>query len=524
MSIKAFTKPFCVGTINTVRKIFKTLTDMITSSVPILNGLKTEGGTFYTFSSTVNDFSYLFNDSNVRIAPSKFVALRLPDWQNTTNQRMYLDPTEVGQPLITDPNQVFPKILQNYTENLIQHSETSRTDNSLANYAEASFWKTLQKLGAMEMVDSGENVIEHGVTKRIYRERAKDANYEPIVKFVGDVNVMKHTKDKGNEYIEMFINLPTSKGAMETINFKRSDINFGSGLIPTGGGEDYSAGLESQYNANTDNASAIYDNSSTKQYEVGNDLSDCGIDFVDIYNDTSKHQKGDFEFNAIALYYDIYDKDDETLTRTNLYGIFVLEDFNTAIAGVGQLPKVMKYQPSVNVSGNGFSFGLNLKFSNSTNHVTSEISINDYSQVSMKLYMDVLNRVTTLTNTAEKLLEVIANQKLQLDKYLTIMMSQQDLLNAKSQLDENTKNIQLILTGNVNGASNSVRISNEELFKAFDNTVKKISEGGNFTINNIISKKSYLGDLIDVENNIIEYEDGTRYQWDGTLKTWVQIT
>lgn len=496
----------------------------IISSAPILSKLKTSGGTFYTLSSTVNDFSYLFSDSTVRIAPSKFVAMKLPKWQNTTTQRMYRDPNDVGQPSITDPNDVLPKILQDYTENLIQYSESTRTDNTLMNYAESAWWKTLRMLGAMNLVSDGTTVIENGVTKNVYKEEAASATYDPIIKFVGDVNLLNHVKSNGNEYIEMFVNIPTSQGKMETIKFKKGDITHPSGLIPNGGGTDYTSGLQTQYTANQHNAKAIYDNTTTKQYQVGTDVDDACVYFDDILGDTTRHKKGDFEFNAIALYYDIYDKNDATKKRTNLYGILFVEDFNNITAGVGELPLLKKYQPSANSAGNGFSFRMNLKFSNASNQVTSEVSVNDYSTVSMELYMDALRRLTIMTDKVETALEVANKVKTENDRLITTIMKQDEVLSAINQINTNKSDIQLIKSGDVLGSSSNVRISNEELFLAFDRVLKQLATTNtNITLQNIISHKSYLGKLIDTTNNIIEYADGTKYQWNTTTQTWVQI-
>lgn len=499
----------------------------VISSAPILGKMKTSGGTFYTLSSTVNDFSYLFSDSTVRIAPSKFVAMKLPDWQNTTGQKLYRDSNDVGNPTITDPNEVLPKILQNYTENLIQYSESTRTDNTLSNYAESAWWKTVRMLGGIGFQDASETFIENGTTKNLYTETEESDDYESVVKFVGDVNLLNHVKSNGNEYVEMFLNIPTSQGKMTGVKFKQCDVVHPLSLLPDGGGDIFTSGLESQYTNNTNNAKAIYDNDATLQYSVGTQIDDLVVHFDDILDDDndSRHLQGDFEFNAIALYYDIYDKDDETKLRTNLYGILFVEDYNNLTAGIGELPLLKKYQPSDNSAGNGFSFRMNLKFSDSSNQVTSEVSVNSFSTVSMELYMDALQRMSKMTDKLENMFEIVTAVKAQNDNLITTIMSQDTILDSIDQIEENKDNIQLVMTGNVNGASSGVRISNEELFIAFSNAISAVSNtNDNITIQNIISQKSYLGDLVDPEQNIIEFEDGNRYQWDTSTSMWNLIS
>lgn len=496
----------------------------VISSAPILSKLKVSGGTFYTLSSTVNDFSYLFSDSNIRIAPSKFVAMKLPSWKNTTGQRLFREPSDVGSPTITDPNEVLPKVIQNYTENLIQYSESLRTDNDLSNYAESAWWKTLKMLGGIGFENTSETIIEDGKTKTYYTETEESENYESIIKFVGDVNLLNHVKSKGNEYIEMFVNIPTNQGKMEGIKFKQNNIIHPVSLLPEGGGSDFTSGLEEQYNNGEFNSKAIYDNGVTNQYSVGTQIDDLGVDFEDILNDQTRHKKGDFEFNAIALYYDIFDKNDETTKRTNLYGILFVEDFNNLTAGIGEIPMFKKYQPSESSSGNGFSFRMNLKFSDASNQSTSEISINSFSTVSMELYLDALQRLTKMTDKVENILDIVTKVKQENDRLKTTIMKQDVVLDAIENISENKKNIDLILTGNTNGASSGVRISNEELYIAFTNAINAFkSSENNATVQNIISKKAYLGNLIDTEQNVIEFEDGTKYRWSTDLKSWELI-
>lgn len=496
----------------------------VISSAPILSKLKVSGGTFYTLSSTVNDFSYIFSDSSVRIAPSKFVAMKLPDWQNTTGQRLFRDNNDVGLPSITDPNEVLPKVLQNYTENLIQYAESLRTDNDLSNYAESAWWKTLRMLGGVGFEPTSETIIENGVQKTLYTETLENNDYENIVKFVGDVNLLNHVKSDGNEFVEMFVNIPTEQGKMQGVKFKQGNVSQSVSLLPDGGGTEHTTGLKRQFDNGEQNAKAIYDNETTRQYSVGTQLDDLGVHFDDILEDQTRHKKGDFEFNAIALYYDIFDKDDETTKRTNLYGILFVEDFNSITAGVGELPLLKKYQPSAESAGNGYSFRMNLKFSDSSNQVTSEISINDYSTVSMELYLDALGRLTKMTDRVENMFEIVTKVKQENDRLKTTIMQQDRVLEAVETIERNTEKIDLIQTGNQTGASSGVRISNEELFQAFDTMTKALQNSDNgVTIQNIISKKSYLGSLVNPQENIIEFEDGTRYRWNVQLKDWELI-
>ena len=493
----------------------------VIQSAPVLHSLKSSGGTFYTFSSTNADFSYLFSDSNVRIAPSKFVAIKLPQWSNTTNQSMFVDPAAVGAPVITDPNDVFPKILQNYVENLIQISEANKIDNTLANYAGPAFWKMLRKMGSMAIEPSGSTVVEDGLTKVLYKERANSAVYDRVVKFVGDINMLNHVKDGANEYLEIFAHIPTESGRQEDILFKQGSNRHVASMIPVGSGPNITSGLDA-YN-NIANVKAMYDNDGTKQYEVGSDLQDSDVFFDDITsNYEAKSKKGNFDFNALLLYYDIFDKNDGTKLARNLYGILLIENFDNNVAGNGEIPSFTKFQPSSTQSGNAYSFRMNLKFSNASNQVTSEITVNDYSTVSMELYMNALKRMHNATTTLEKSMELVQRIKDASDRLVSTSLNADRVLKAANTIESIDKRLQKIETSNTEVGQ---KISNEELFRVFSKTISAIQDAKHpVNITNVVSDKLALGKLLQdgKTGDVVIEINNVMYKWSIATKQWVE--
>lgn len=125
------------------------------------------------------------------------------------------------------------------------------------------------------------------------------------------------------------------------------------------------------------------------------------------------YSNSDFEFNAILVYYDVYDPSTTTSTSepvktTNLYGVYFL---NKAVQSGTEfiIPMITKNKPDTinKTNGNSFAFKINLKFDTSIEDVTVEQSINDYNTFSLELFTDVLTQVRLLqTKFNDKLLEL----------------------------------------------------------------------------------------------------------------------
>jgi len=124
------------------------------------------------------------------------------------------------------------------------------------------------------------------------------------------------------------------------------------------------------------------------------------ITTIQEYNSTTDAQA--FEFNAVLVYYDVYDPNNESDTATNLYGILFLEDVEQLSTEFG-IPRFKKYRPNTvtKLNGNSYGFKINVKFDTSIDNVNiTEKAINDYSTFSMELFVDAL---TSLQQSASML-------------------------------------------------------------------------------------------------------------------------
>jgi hypothetical protein len=119
----------------------------------------------------------------------------------------------------------------------------------------------------------------------------------------------------------------------------------------------------------------------------------------------------DFEFNAILVYYDVYDPANPSDSATNLYGIYFLNKPVSNGATDFVIPFITKEKPNAitKTNGNAFAFKVNLKFDTSIEDVTVEKSVNDYSTFSLDLFLDVLTEFRTLqTKYNDKIAELNA--------------------------------------------------------------------------------------------------------------------
>ena len=120
------------------------------------------------------------------------------------------------------------------------------------------------------------------------------------------------------------------------------------------------------------------------------------------YNETGA--AGTFDFNAILVYYDLYDPLNPSDSTTNLFGVLFLDNVDPLPAGGGYIPRLTKYKPNSlsGDNGNSYAFRINLKFDVNTQDTAVETSVNDYNPQSLSLYMEALNEMMASVRIMEE--------------------------------------------------------------------------------------------------------------------------
>ena len=138
-------------------------------------------------------------------------------------------------------------------------------------------------------------------------------------------------------------------------------------------------------------------------------ISNPNISTLEEFNATA--DSTDFEFNAILIYYDVYDPATPATAATNLYGVLFLDDVNTSSGDVF-IPRLDKYRPNpvTKLNGNSYGFKINLKFDTDIDQTGVEQAINDYSPFSLSMFMDSMNVLqdasSTLNNAATEFIDL----------------------------------------------------------------------------------------------------------------------
>ena len=215
------------------------------ATTPLIKTPQADGGTFYTFSSSARDLSKTLNNDQLKLVFSKFVLLNLPDFDkldpNSLSSLDYanymqfdtIDGMIASGGLKGDPNVNFTESLQNYALNLEELiiSDTSYDNTIQRSVAERVFFKWLKETGAMRFRAATNLEKNPGVARPLFVEEdsinTATEEYNRVVKYVGDIDIVNNVDKAGEAYTELYINVPTEVGGTPTILFDSiSDANY----------------------------------------------------------------------------------------------------------------------------------------------------------------------------------------------------------------------------------------------------------------------------------------------------------
>jgi len=422
-------------------------------ATPLIRIPQEQGGTMYAFSSAARDLTRAYYNPDINFEYSRFALIDLPavatPAQGSGDNFIEFDKLYVGgsvsgggqAPSYTpnaDANVDFAQTLQNYALNFENFILTDDDfDSSIyAADGEKIFFKWLHHLGAFDVKPATSQQVISGYSRAIENEDTTNSgnNYSRVVKYIGNIDVSNDKNYQGNTYNEVFVNVPSSVGFTPEILFKSTDYNTtATSYQPESeiNGRDGQThpdpflGLESV----ADNISGsidmhpngfVFNNGSGNINVHPEGLYNYGIEWNStIYSKIATDPKlnnflefskrgGDFRFNAILVYYDIYSKSNIANKSTNLYGVLILDNFkNDPTTSGSKIPELIKYKPNdvTGLNGNAFALKLNVKFNSSLDNVGVEVNVNDYSTFAMDIFLDT----TTVLENATKILLDTAN-------------------------------------------------------------------------------------------------------------------
>lgn len=619
------------------------------AKTPFIRSISTQGGTFYTFSSSAEDLSLTFNNSLKKFKFSKYALLKLPEFgspiygENTFQfdaiDTTFLDSAYVNY-ILSNPNNLSPSLeisFQNYCLNLEATiiSDTNYNPELKKNVSEKVFWKWIKELGGVRFIPANPNEVVptlNQVTtttingypysdKRWIEENTlltgngtPTPRYERLVQYIGEIDVVNSVQNSQNAYSEVYIHVPTSDGGTPYVLFKTSaDENYfpdrtwthnpsdpldteylqgrdsASGLYGPNGlpklaifdqdvlgepgvtGTSGTGSFTNNWYSPRDEANSYFTDPSffdSSNYELEKYISASGpgstvvtyvrsnLDGIQLDFDPGSYKAiqdyvgistieewngtpttSSFEFNAILVYYDVYDPNNPIDSETNLYGILFLNDPEPVSTNAAKLPNFQKFKPDpiTKLNGNSYGFKINLKFDTDVESTGVEQAINDYSSFSLSIFMDAATVLQDAAKTLNDRTLQIINIQQQVRDLQDLIINTDDSNEIKSRLTlvenslqanqslfENTQDVLSLIEKNTDTIQNilqnqtSVQLSyNLDLLKDGNGTIVDRSVPNILKVN-VVQQDYNIGNnsiftINPVSGNTVNLEQYTNY-------------
>ena len=509
---------------------------------PLLRPLRDNGATLYVFPSANEDIGLNLNSRATGVAMSHYALLNLPVMFGNT------DPKSESIAIATD--------LQNYMMNL----ECTLLNQDSYNYqeyhtvTERAFFHWLKSIAIrfkLNQEEQAETVnSEQQLQNRILNlERTQNSNdvywkekdnKNRIVQCFGAIDAGNSLSTEFGMFNETYVNIPTSYGN-GPVFFKQvqdsAETNYIYGKTYNAGDSEYLQGRKN----NVDTLKILsdvkpkYDNDNGTSYKLDdayeivkdiNEIQSACRAFtnnkniqINSYDDVNIDQKSQFKgeycditselcefgFNAILLYYSVYDQNDTTKTAyaINLFGIVFLDSPSSIQNGQAKIPSLIKKKSfgganKANFFGNSYSFRVNIKtlsvYDNTDSMIQDNTTMSSINSVDFSDVVSNLNRAIDVMNT-----NVQSTMAIQ-DAYMTTLKLTDDNKQKLQELEDK-------LDGYLNGSKTSGIVSQNirtNIIQPITNTSidSSVSDGNNMIK---IQLNKQLTDFINTE----EYQGST---------------
>lgn len=490
---------------------------------PLLRPLRDNGATLYVFPSANEDIGLNLNSRATGVAMSHYALLNLPVMFGNT------DPKAESIAIATD--------LQNYMMNL----ECTLLNQDSYNYQE---YHTVSERAFFYWLKSFEKRYNNSKLSLERTQNGNDVYYKEtdntnrVVQCFGAIDAGNSLSTEFGMFNETYVNIPTSYGN-GPVFFKQvqdsSETNYIYGKTYNTGDSEHLQGRKN----NVDTLKILsdvkprYDSGTSytlnDAYEIVKDINeiqsacraftnDKNIQ-INSYDDVNIDQKTQFSgkycditsnpcefgFNAILLYYSVYDQNDTTKTAyaINLFGIVFLDSPSSVQNGQAKIPSLIKKKSfgganKANFFGNSYSFRVNIKtlsvYDNTDAMIQDNTTMSSINSVDFSDVVSNLNRAIDVMNT-----NVQSTMAIQ-DAYMTTL----------KLTDENKQKLQELedkLDGYLNGSKTSGIVSQNIRTKIIqpitDTSIDSSVSDGNNMIKIQLNKQ--LTDFINTE----EYQGST---------------
>lgn len=437
---------------------------------PIITGLNSKGNTFYTFASAARDLSKCLGNSQKKFRFSKFVCLNIPDIQNdfpsdrpssgvvsTANKFHYQNISGLEQlqqggdiPPFTSSEGLrllFEDYVLNF-EQLLMKEYSSFLPSSDISFAERVWWNFLINSEVISLA-SGQQYLNPSYSGNWYAEDIS-SNYEPVVVYVGDIDITNNIDISGESYTELYMYIPSEHGNTPEVLFKEETSLIGNAR----GFFNSESDNEFTYGHAADQIYAVYDDNNAHGYKFNNSPVVLGLDPLaykgialnqNIHNFAEFNKTGNnFEFNTVLVYYDIIDESADTVAH-NLYGVMFLDDV-TVSSSSDYIQRFPKYKAvgAGTQNGNAFGIKLNLRIDTTPDKPSYSVSyVNEYNTFSMGIFAEASAKIhEVLDNTLSALsaLDKLSDRVGELENIASYIANYQNLEQQVKALEEALEN------------------------------------------------------------------------------------
>jgi hypothetical protein len=527
-------------------------------ATPLVRTPQIQGGTMYAFASGTRDLTRAFNNPDIKFEFSNYALLDIPNFQASTNNLNTVDFTNMLDYSnisydIGNAGHDFANTFQNYALNLEELIlQDDDFDSTLyGSDAEKIFFKWLNKLGAIRFktADSSEST-QTGLATEENNSNQTGNQYERVVKYLGSIDVGNDIQYKGNAYHEVYINVPSGIGFTPTVLFRSETYNTtASKIYPEAIINGRDGQSHPDVNMEMETLIDVVDDSDANNlipyYDINiNSSPNFEIDWesshyhkvtnnsdINTLQDFAK-QGGDFRFNAVLIYYDLYSESVPANRETNLYGVLILDNpqDSPGVASSSYIPELIKYKPNeiTGLNGNAFGLKLNLKFNSSLDNVGIEVNINDFTTFSMDLFMDTtsaLENATKLLSDANARYSRIKGRLDDLENLVMSMDSVTELTGRVDRLETDFENTSVNLADS-NSLLDLITNTNQRINQLLDGSVPSevqynvdvLFNGPGILVDKTIPNK------IKIKNDLKSYVFGKPFMWnESTLSVYSEI-
>jgi hypothetical protein len=459
---------------------------------PFVKRMRTQGGTFFSFASALEDIGLNINERNNIVKMSHYALLNLPSIDEADNLEQnkfnlfnipgayeYFGNVKDGTVIVAES---FQNYALNLEVNLLARNEYNPSLQTTV--SERVFWKWLKETGAIRWEPDSS-------TSGYWREETdtdSSTGYNSIVKCIGTISAGSVRTDTFGTYNETYVLVPTSFGQTPVYFKQVEDDNYYRGLVTNPGGANilgretytkphpdgldirafYDDTANNTYEISTTGSAGPYYEDITSPYTFRRSLVDCMslelnlTNLREIFNDDALTyddlaitlaEDDTFDFNAVLIYYSIYNRALDAVLATNLLGVLFLDppSGNTQDFPLNEIlmPSLTKIQSGVSGFGTSYSFRLNIKsdylldesgeFTLYEDNTASQQVLEDFGQI-----FDSLSRSLSILNQHTGTINYITQQ------YIDLTNDHTNILNSVSDLQYQVHNIERNITGTEN--------------------------------------------------------------------------